>query len=246
MSILVSIVYHSGYGHTSVLARSVQSGVASIEGAAPHLVDVTQMTDRCWEILDASDAIIFGSPTYMGAVSGPFKTFMDRTSGIWFQRGWQDKLAAGFTVSSSQAGDKFATLSQLATLAAQHGMLWISLGLAPGNNASTASIDDINRIGGSLGVVQPRVQSPAARVGAPVDRARLVAGLVRTVVEELDRVAGLGRRARPGGDDDAVGVGRGHVVQVEGVVAPDEQLDSGRAEHLHQVVGERVVVVDHQ
>jgi multimeric flavodoxin WrbA len=187
MSILVSIVYHSGYGHTSVLARSVQSGVASIEGAAPHLVDVTQMTDRCWEILDASDAIIFGSPTYMGAVSGPFKTFMDRTSGIWFQRGWQDKLAAGFTVSSSQAGDKFATLSQLATLAAQHGMLWISLGLAPGNNASTASIDDINRIGGSLGVM---AQANADQGGdvAPPEADRETARLLG------QRVAGLAVR----------------------------------------------------
>ena len=187
MSILVSIVYHSGYGHTCALARSVQSGVASIEGAAPHLVDVTQMTDRCWEILDASDAIIFGSPTYMGAVSGPFKTFMDRTSGIWFQRGWQDKLAAGFTVSSSQAGDKFATLSQLATLAAQHGMLWISLGLAPGNNASTASIDDINRIGGSLGVM---AQANADQGGdvAPPEADRETARLLG------QRVAGLAVR----------------------------------------------------
>jgi multimeric flavodoxin WrbA len=187
MSILVSIVYHSGYGHTSVLARSAQAGVASIEGAAPHLVDVTQMTDRCWEILDASDAIIFGSPTYMGAVSGPFKTFMDKTSGIWFQRGWQDKLAAGFTVSSSQAGDKFATLSQLATLAAQHGMLWISLGLAPGNNASTASIDDINRIGGSLGVM---AQANADQGGdvAPPEADRETARLLG------QRVAGLAVR----------------------------------------------------
>jgi NAD(P)H dehydrogenase (quinone) len=153
MSVTISIAYHSGYGHTKVLADIVGDGVESVNGAHAHIIDVTSMTDRDWELLNKSDAIIFGSPTYMGAVSAPFKVFMDQTSKIWLNRGWQDKLAAGFTVSSSQAGDKFATLSQLATLAAQHGMLWVSLGLLPGNNSSTASINDINRIGGSIGAM---------------------------------------------------------------------------------------------
>ena len=153
MPTTISIVYHSGYGHTRGLAEAVRDGAASFSGTNVDIIDVTSMTERDWELLDKSDAIIFGSPTYMGAVSGPFKTFMDQTSKIWLNRGWQDKLAAGFTVSSSQAGDKFATLSQLATLAAQHGMLWVSLGLLPGNNSSTASIDDINRIGGSIGAM---------------------------------------------------------------------------------------------
>ena len=120
MPVTISIAYHSGYGHTKVLAEAVRDGIESVNGAFAQTIDVTSMTDHDWEILDKSDAIIFGSPTYMGAVSGPFKTFMDQTSKVWMNRGWQDKLAAGFTVSSSQAGDKFATLSQLSTLAAQH------------------------------------------------------------------------------------------------------------------------------
>lgn len=153
MPVRISIAYHSGYGHTEVLAEAVREGIEFVPGTTAHVIDVTSMTDRFWELLDNSNAIIFGSPTYMGAVSGPFKTFMDQTSKIWLNRGWQDKLAAGFTVSSSQAGDKFATLSQLSTLAAQHGMLWVSLGLLPGNNTSTASTNDINRIGGSVGAM---------------------------------------------------------------------------------------------
>jgi len=153
MPATISIAYHSGYGHTKVLAEAVREGAISVDSTTAHIIDVTAMSDRAWELLNRSDAIIFGSPTYMGAVSGPFKTFMDQTSRIWLNRGWQDKLAAGFTVSSSQAGDKFATLSQLSTLAAQHGMLWVSLGLLPGNNSSTASIEDINRIGSSIGAM---------------------------------------------------------------------------------------------
>ncbi|WP_440958228.1 flavodoxin family protein [Oceanicaulis sp. LC35] len=152
MQVQIAIVYHSGYGHTQVLAQSVARG-AEAGGADVALIQVTEITEADWAVLERADAIIFGSPTYMGAVSGPFKIFMDQSSAVWMQRGWADKLAAGFTVSGSMAGDKFATLSQLSTLAAQHGMLWVSLNQMPGNNLSTASADDLNRVGASLGVM---------------------------------------------------------------------------------------------
>lgn len=153
MQTQISIAYHSGYGHTEALAQAVAGGARRAAGTEVHIIDVTAMTDEDWDTLDRSDAIVFGSPTYMGAVSGPFKLFMDQTSKIWMDRGWQNKLAAGFTVSGSQAGDKFATLSQLATLAAQHGMLWVSLNQLPGNNSSAGSVEDLNRIGGSIGAM---------------------------------------------------------------------------------------------
>jgi NAD(P)H dehydrogenase (quinone) len=49
------------------------------------------------------------------------------------------KLAAGFTNSGSQNGDKQNTLMQFVTFAAQHGMLWVNLGQMPGNNSSGGS-----------------------------------------------------------------------------------------------------------
>ncbi len=149
----IAIAYHSGYGHTRALADAVAQGVARVPGATAALIDVVSLSDPDWKALGQADAIIFGSPTYMGAVSGPFKHFMDLTSATWLARGWSNKLAAGFTVSSSQAGDKFATLSQLSTFSAQHGMIWVSLDQLPGNNSSTASVDDLNRIGASIGVM---------------------------------------------------------------------------------------------
>lgn len=167
MTITIAVAYHSGYGHTKALAEAVAEGASRLKSTTVHLVDVTAMTADEWQQLDRADAIIFGSPTYMGAVSGPFKTFMDETSRIWFKRGWQDKVAAGFTVSSSQAGDKFATLSQLSTFAAQHGMIWVSLGLLPGNNASTASITDMNRIGGSIGAMAQANADEGADITPP-------------------------------------------------------------------------------
>lgn len=147
----VAVVFHSGYGHTSVIAEAVARGVEKIEGAAVKLIPVDAI-DQHWAYLEHdADAMIFGSPTYVGSVSAQFKTFMDASTKQWGK--WRDKLAAGFTVSASQSGDKLATLQQLSLFAAQHHMLWISLGLMPGNNSSTGSVDDLNRLGSFLGAM---------------------------------------------------------------------------------------------
>ncbi|MCC3774391.1 flavodoxin family protein [Streptomyces sp. UNOB3_S3] len=147
---VVAIAYHSGFGHTAVLAEAVRAG-ATGAGATVHLINVAEITDAQWELLDASDAIVFGSPTYMGTASGAFHVFAEASSKRWFTRAWQDKIAAGFTNSASKSGDKLHTLQFFTVLAAQHGMHWVGLGAMPGWNSSTASENDINRLGFFLG-----------------------------------------------------------------------------------------------
>ena len=148
----VAIVYHSGFGHTQALAEAVAAGVRTVPGSTADLIPVADAEARAAE-LDAADAIIFGSPTYMGGLSAEFAKFKDWTSSRWMQGAWRNKLAAGFTVSASWNGDKHNTLYQLLTLAVQHGMVWIGLGLPPGNNSSTGSIADLNRLGASIGAM---------------------------------------------------------------------------------------------
>ncbi|MEU3826349.1 NADPH-dependent FMN reductase [Streptomyces sp. SID486] len=143
---VVSIAYHSGYGHTAVLAEAVRAGAADA-GAEVHLIQVDEITDAQWETLDRSDVIVFGSPTYMGTASGAFHAFAEATSKRWFGQDWKDKLAAGFTNSASKSGDKLHTLQFFQTLAAQHGMHWVNLGLLPGWNSTTGSENDLNRLG---------------------------------------------------------------------------------------------------
>ncbi|MEV7584951.1 flavodoxin family protein [Streptomyces erythrochromogenes] len=143
---VVSIAYHSGYGHTAVVAEAVRSGALDA-GATVHLIKVDEIDDAHWELLDASDAIVFGSPTYMGTASGAFHVFAEASSKRWFGDAWQDKVAAGFTNSASKSGDKLHTLQFFQVLAAQHGMNWVNLGLKPGWNSSTASENDLNRLG---------------------------------------------------------------------------------------------------
>ena len=151
MNNTIAVVYHSGYGHTKVVAEAVAQGVEEANAQA-KLIAVDDV-DNHWDDLAAAGGIIFGSPTYMGSVSADFKGFMDKSSKVWAEQGWKDKLAAGFTNSGSQSGDKLNTLMQMSVFAAQHSMLWVSLGLMPGNNSSTGSPDDLNRIGSYLGAM---------------------------------------------------------------------------------------------
>ncbi|MGI5411535.1 flavodoxin family protein [Streptomyces chartreusis] len=143
---VVSIAYHSGFGHTAVIAEAVRAGAVEV-GAEVHLIKVDEITEEQWAILDASDAIVFGSPTYMGTASGAFHVFAEATSKRWAERAWTDKLAAGFTNSASKSGDKLHTLQFFQILAAQLGMHWVNLGLLPGWNSSAGSEHDINRLG---------------------------------------------------------------------------------------------------
>ena len=101
----IAIVFHSGYGHTRALAERVKAGAEQVAGTQAQLIPVEEVEGR-WADLEAADAIVFGSPTYMGNVSGPFKVFMDASSKPWYERKWKDKLAAGFTISGSPSGDK--------------------------------------------------------------------------------------------------------------------------------------------
>lgn len=153
-SIRVAIVYHSGFGHTARQAEAVARGASSVAGTITLLHNVSDLTDELWSDLDRADAIIFGSPTYMGSPSAVFKAFAERTSKVWADNlRWKDKIAAGFTNSQNIHGDKLNTLIDLAILAGQHGMHWVSLGLYPGWNTSSGSAEDLNRLGSFLGAM---------------------------------------------------------------------------------------------
>ena len=99
----VVVVFHSGYGHTLRLAQSVAEGA----GGTLLAIDAEgNLPEGGWDTLNGADAIVFGSPTYMGSVSWQFKKFADASSKAWFTRAWKDKLFAGFTNSASLNGDK--------------------------------------------------------------------------------------------------------------------------------------------
>ena len=150
----IAVVYHSGYGHTQRIAQTVA------EGADADLLAIDadgNLSEADWATLGEADAIVFGTPTYMGGPSWQFKKFADASSKAWFTRAWQDKVFGGFTNSASPVGDKGATMIQLQTLASQHGGIWVSLGQLPANTKA-ATHADANHLGGSVGLL---VRSPS-------------------------------------------------------------------------------------
>jgi multimeric flavodoxin WrbA len=138
----IAVVFHSGYGHTQRVAEHVA------QGAHADLIAIDaegNITEAQWAILDAADAIVFGSPTYMGMTSWQFKKFADATSSRWFSRAWSNKVAGGFTISANLSGDKLSTLQYMITLALQNGMIWV--GQEQLNDGT------VNRLGSHSGVM---------------------------------------------------------------------------------------------
>ena len=190
----LAIAYHSGFGHTAVLADAVASG-AREAGADVAVIAVDRMTDVEWDILDVADGIVFGSATYMGNVSAGFQTFAEQTGRRCMNGTWRDKIAAGFTNSGAKSGDKLNTLVSLAVFAAQHHMHWVSLGLGAGWNSATGSENDLNRLGFWLGAAaQTDVDANADEVHpSDVETCRHLGYRVAMVTRQLN----IGRSARP-------------------------------------------------
>ena len=181
----IAVVFHSGYGHTKRMAESVAAGA----GAELIAVDAEgNLTDAQWSTLAAADAIIFGSPTYMGSVSWQFKKFADASSKPWFSQGWKNKIAAGFTNSATMNGDKHSTLHYLFTLSQQHSMIWVGTGMMP-SNANAATRNDLNYVGSFSGAMaqSPSDSSPDEMLPGDLETARQFGARVAEVASKFTR-----------------------------------------------------------
>ena len=160
-AIKVAIVYQTGGGHTRVLAERVLAGAMKVSGVSTELIEIVgkDIVEGRWnnpqimERLKHADAIIFGCATYMGSISSIFKAFLEKAFDPWLAQAWKDKIAAAFTNSASQNGDKLSSLIQLAVFGAQMGMIWVGVGDGPGNNWTGGSVEDNNRLGSWLGAM---------------------------------------------------------------------------------------------
>lgn len=181
----IVIVFHSGYGHTLKVAEAVAEGS---DGTLLAIDAEGNLPQGGWERLAAADAIVFGSPTYMGSVSWQFKKFADASSKPWFAQAWKDKLAAGFTNSATLNGDKLSTLLYMFTLSQQHGMLWVGMGMHP-SNAKKHTRDDLNNLGGYSGLLTatPSDASVDEMVGGDLATARAFGARLAQVAARLTR-----------------------------------------------------------
>lgn len=151
----VSVIYFSASGHTKKLSEAIGKGVNSVANAKANLIIINgddivsgkYQNEEVMSVIDYSDAIIFGSPTFMGGPAAQFKAFADASSHRWYEQKWRNKIASGFTVSGALSGDKFSTLQYFQTFAMQHGMIWVGLGELP------SQPNGVNRLGSWIGAM---------------------------------------------------------------------------------------------
>ena len=164
----LAVIYHSAHGHTEHIAERVAEGSKSVPSTIVHVLKAESIARVPDELL-GFDGIILGSPTYLGGVSGPFKSFMDSTGRLWKSQQLKGKLASGFTVSSLPSGDKQSTLLSMFVFAMQHGMIWVGNPIIPEQHAGVPYDEAANRLGSWSGLMAQAGHSAPADSFAPGD-----------------------------------------------------------------------------
>ena len=157
----ILVLYHSFYGHIEAMANAVAQGAREVAGAQ---VDVKRVPETMPEEVfrkaggkaDQSapvatpdelanyDAIIFGTPTRFGNMTGQMRNFLDQTGGLWAQGKLVGKVGSVFTSSATQHGGQESTLLTFHPNLLHHGMIVVGL---PYSEARQMGLDEIK--GGS-------------------------------------------------------------------------------------------------
>lgn len=87
------------------------------------------------------DAIIFGTPTRFGNMSGQMRNFLDQTGGLWASGALVGKVASVFTSTGTGGGQEMTITSTWTTLA-HHGMVIVPIGY------SDPALFDVSQPGG--------------------------------------------------------------------------------------------------
>ena len=166
----LAVIHHSAHGHTRHIAEHIVAGARTVPDTEVTLLRAEDLTNQP-DTLTTFDGFILGSPTYLGGVSGPFKSFMDATGRLWRTQALRGKLAAGFTVSSLPAGDKQSTLMSMFVFSMQHGMLWAGNAVLPGQRSGVPAEQALNRLGSWTGLMAQAGPQSAADAFPPGDLA---------------------------------------------------------------------------
>lgn len=155
----VLVLYHSSYGHTEAMAAEIAAGVRQVPGAEAVIKQVPEtMGDdarrgagmkldqqapaaRPEELADY-DAIIVGTPTRFGNMSGQMRTFWDQTGGLWAKGALAGKVGGVFVSTATIGGGQETTVMSVVTTLLHHGMLVV------GPSYGAAELSDVSEVRG--------------------------------------------------------------------------------------------------
>ncbi len=157
----ILVLYHSVHGHIETMAGAIAAGAREVDGATVDIKRVPETiapeefakqggkTDQAAPIakvedLPNYDAIIFGTGTRFGNMTGQMRTFLDQTGGLWFKGALVGKIGSVFASSATQHGGQESTLLSFHTTLLHHGMVIVGL---PYSEQRQMGLDEIK--GGS-------------------------------------------------------------------------------------------------
>lgn len=157
----VLVLYHSFRGHIEVMANAVAEGARSVAGARVDLKRVPEtMPEDAFKAAGGKsnqpapvaqpaelanyDAIIFGTGTRFGNMTGQMRTFLDQTGPLWLAGALVGKVGSVFAASATQHGGQESTILSFHTTLLHQGMITVGL---PYAEARQMGLDEIK--GGS-------------------------------------------------------------------------------------------------
>ena len=176
----ILVLFHSVYGHVERMAQAEAEGAAEVDGSVVTLKRVPEtMTDEALRQMGAKtgstvpvatpgelgdyDAIIFGTPTRFGNMSGQMRSFLDQTGGLWMSGAMIGKIGSVFTSSATQHGGQESTILTFHPTLLHLGMVIVGL---PYSEQRQMGLDEIkggspygaSTIAGGQGERQPSEQ----------------------------------------------------------------------------------------
>lgn len=153
----VLVLYYSSYGHVEQMAEAAAKGAR----AAGAQVDIKRVPETVpeevarkagyklnqpapvatVEDLEKYDAIIFGTGTRYGRITGQMAAFLDRTGGLWARGALNGKVGGAFTSTATQHGGQETTLFSLITNMLHFGMIIVGL---PYSYQAQTTLDEIS------------------------------------------------------------------------------------------------------
>jgi NAD(P)H dehydrogenase (quinone) len=152
----VLVLYHSSYGHLETLAGEVAEGARAVPGVevtvkrVPETISEDMLkafhmkTEHAYPVatideLPGYDAIIFGTPTRFGGMSGQMRTFLDQTGGLWAKGALFGKVGSVFVSTGTGGGQEATALGFFPSLL-HHGMVLVAPGYGTPEVADTSVV----------------------------------------------------------------------------------------------------------
>jgi NAD(P)H dehydrogenase (quinone) len=139
----VLVLYYSTYGHIERMAEAIAEGAreAGAEVAirrVPETVPEAIAVAGHFKLNQAAqiatideladyDAIIIGTGTRFGRISGQMASFLDQAGGLWMRGALNGKVGAAFTSTATQHGGQEMTLFSLITNLLHFGLVVVGL-----------------------------------------------------------------------------------------------------------------------